>query len=88
MFFNENLWIWPTNLVAVGAPIPVKKIANPSQQDIDDLHKTYVDTLVNLFHEHRDKYAGDNSQTIVITWVDANFTFNSVDFIFERLIWF
>jgi len=45
----------------------VKKIANPSQQDIDDLHKTYVDTLVNLFHEHRDKYAGDNSQTIVIT---------------------
>jgi len=50
----------------VGAPIAVEKTIHPSQEDIDDLHQKYVNKLIELFYTHRDKYAGDQKQDILI----------------------
>ena len=43
----------------VGKPIPVEKIANPTQEDIDDLHQVYVDALNQLFDKHKMNYGID-----------------------------
>jgi len=44
----------------------VKKIAAPTQTQIDKLHQQYVDALVNLFYKYRAEYAGDQNEVIVI----------------------
>lgn len=40
----------------VGAPIDVKKNAEPSQEEIDVLHAKYAAALVKLFNDHKHKY--------------------------------
>ncbi|KAK2573404.1 2-acylglycerol O-acyltransferase 2-A [Acropora cervicornis] len=41
----------------VGAPIPVRKVVpNPSTQQVNTLHKRYVQELINLFEEHKHRY--------------------------------
>lgn len=45
----------PINTV-VGAPISVTKKINPSQDDIDDLHKIFMEELEKLFEEHKWTY--------------------------------
>ena len=41
----------PITLV-VGAPIPAKQIANPSEEDVEKLHAKYVRHLQRLYKEH------------------------------------
>ena len=36
----------------VGAPIPAKQIANPSEEDVEKLHAKYVRHLQRLYKEH------------------------------------
>ncbi|KAI6176514.1 Acyltransferase [Aphelenchoides bicaudatus] len=36
-----------------GAPIHVKKSYNPSEKELDQLHKRYTDSLIALFEEHK-----------------------------------
>lgn len=52
--------------VVVGAPINVELVAKPTQQDIDDLHRKYVDAVEELFYKHRDKYALGANHVLVI----------------------
>ncbi|XP_039225612.1 2-acylglycerol O-acyltransferase 2-A-like [Crotalus tigris] len=40
----------------VGKPIQVEKKHNPSQDEVDDLHKRYLEGLSKLFEEHKLKY--------------------------------
>ncbi|PIO63776.1 diacylglycerol acyltransferase [Teladorsagia circumcincta] len=40
----------------VGAPIPVKKTENPTQEQIDELHEIYIEKLNSLFEEHKQRY--------------------------------
>lgn len=40
----------------VGAPIDVPQIPNPSQETIEQLHKTYLEKLTQLFEDHKEKY--------------------------------
>lgn len=40
----------------VGAPILVRKTPHPSQEAIDELHKTYLEKLVQLFEENKTHY--------------------------------
>lgn len=40
----------------IGAPILVKKVENPTKEQIDELHRKYVDKLTELFEEHKEKY--------------------------------
>ncbi len=37
----------------VGPPIAVPKIANPTQEQIDEYHQRYIDALQRLFDEHK-----------------------------------
>ena len=37
----------------VGKPILVKKNENPSREDVDKLHSTYISALCALFDEHK-----------------------------------
>lgn len=38
----------------VGSPIPVEKVDNPSDEEINELHSKYVRKLKELFDKHRD----------------------------------
>ncbi|XP_039225622.1 2-acylglycerol O-acyltransferase 2-A-like [Crotalus tigris] len=40
----------------VGKPIQVEKKHNPSQDEVDELHKRYLEALCILFEEHKLKY--------------------------------
>lgn len=40
--------------VVVGSPIPVEKVENPSEQQINKLHSEYKEKLIELFEQHRD----------------------------------
>jgi hypothetical protein len=42
--------------IAVGKPILVEKITNPSWKDIETLYKTYVREMEGLYYRH----AGEN----------------------------
>lgn len=46
----------PTSVFAVGKPIQVQKIPNPSQEEVDKLHHHYIKELCNLFEAHKLKY--------------------------------
>ncbi|XP_046876535.1 2-acylglycerol O-acyltransferase 2 [Hypomesus transpacificus] len=48
----------PINTV-VGRPIRVEKNENPSTEELDALHKCYMDALYKLFEEHKAKYGVD-----------------------------
>jgi 2-acylglycerol O-acyltransferase 2 len=40
----------------IGAPIEVTQNKNPSTEEIDILHATFVDSIQKLFHDHKHKY--------------------------------
>ncbi|KAK0402772.1 hypothetical protein QR680_016521 [Steinernema hermaphroditum] len=45
----------PINTV-VGAPIPVERVEEPTQEQIDELHQKYCDALTKLFDDYKTKY--------------------------------
>lgn len=58
--FNYNFGIVPfrkPTYTVIGKPIDVKRVAEPSQEQIDQLHDLYVKSLVELFDEHKQKYS-------------------------------
>lgn len=44
----------------MGKPIDVDQTPNPTQEQIDELHQTYIDAVVQLFKENKDKYNASN----------------------------
>ena len=67
--FNYNLGIVPHRrplTVVVGTPISVEKKPNPTQEDIDEMHKQYMDALLNLYRAYNPLY-GDSSVELVLT---------------------
>lgn len=55
----------PINTV-LGAPIPVTKTLNPTQEEIDTLHEAYMNSLRELFEEHKTKYDVSPTTQLVI----------------------
>ena len=51
--------------VVIGAPIEVKTILSPTNEDIDCLHAKYVDELKKLYEKHNPVY-GNKSVKLVI----------------------
>ncbi|XP_014294128.1 2-acylglycerol O-acyltransferase 2 [Halyomorpha halys] len=47
----------------VGRPIEIPKIAEPTQEQIDQYHKLYTEELLRLFNEHKHKYVDDYENT-------------------------
>ena len=52
--------------VVVGAPITVEKVANPSVEEIENLHAKYVEELEALYKKYNPVY-GDTNVKLVIT---------------------
>ncbi|KAK6032123.1 diacylglycerol acyltransferase [Ostertagia ostertagi] len=50
----------------VGAPIPVEKVANPTQEQIDELHELYMEKLNSLFEEHKQRFGVAPETKLVI----------------------
>ena len=50
----------------VGSPIPVRKVANPSQEEIDKLHSRYIEDLKQLYEKYKDKYHPTDSSELLI----------------------
>uniref|UniRef100_A0A3Q1EEZ7 Acyltransferase n=1 Tax=Acanthochromis polyacanthus TaxID=80966 RepID=A0A3Q1EEZ7_9TELE len=46
----------------VGKPIPVTQTPSPSRDDIESLHKVYMQSLTDLFEEHKHTYGLDEHQ--------------------------
>ncbi|XP_041506825.1 2-acylglycerol O-acyltransferase 1 isoform X2 [Microtus oregoni] len=49
----------------VGRPIPVRRTPHPTQEQIDQLHQTYMEELKKLFDEHKGKYGIPEHKTLV-----------------------
>ncbi|KAK6016509.1 diacylglycerol acyltransferase [Ostertagia ostertagi] len=57
--FNYNFGLLPYRKpihTVLGAPIKVTKTENPTQEQIDDLHRQYVTKLQELFDSNKTKY--------------------------------
>ncbi|EPB68262.1 diacylglycerol acyltransferase [Ancylostoma ceylanicum] len=57
--FNYNFGLLPFRKpinTVLGAPIKVTKVTNPTQEQIDELHKTYIMKLQELFESNKTKY--------------------------------
>ncbi|CAG7825141.1 unnamed protein product [Allacma fusca] len=58
-FFQYSFGLLPQRrpiTSVVGKPITTEKNANPSQEEIDRIHKCYLDNLVDLFDQHKGLY--------------------------------
>ena len=53
-------------LHTVDAPINVKKVINPSKEQVEELHAHYVEKLKELFKEHRDTYGVPKTTELIL----------------------
>ncbi|XP_072033450.1 2-acylglycerol O-acyltransferase 2-like [Amphiura filiformis] len=69
-FFNYSLGLLPYRRpidTVVGKPIPVRKIENPSREEIDEIHQKYIQRLQELFDENKTKFGiNENVQLEII----------------------
>lgn len=49
----------------VGHPIPVHQTLNPTREQVEELHQTYMEELRKLFEEHKGKYGIPEHHTLV-----------------------
>jgi hypothetical protein len=55
------------SFVLVGAPINVTRaVPNPSQFQIDNLHKKYVQGILKVFHRHKYRYGIPKDTQLII----------------------
>lgn len=56
---------WDTDLyIAMGEPILVPKIDNPSKEQVSQWHKKYMAALTKLFEDHKEEAYGPDAKTI------------------------
>ena len=54
-------------ILTVGSPIPVRKVANPNQEEIDKLHLRYIEDVKELYEKYKDKYhPTDRSELLIV----------------------
>jgi len=53
-------------LIVVGKPIEVKKCSDPSEEQIDEIHKRYMQSLVDLYYNHRDSIDGYKGRELTV----------------------
>lgn len=60
--------LFPSSLspLAVGKPLPLPKIENPSEETVARYHALYIDALRQLFDQHKTKYGVSEDQELVI----------------------
>lgn len=50
----------------VGKPIPVPKMENPSEHEVDIYHALYVKSLQDLFNAHKERFGLQQSDSLVL----------------------
>lgn len=53
------------SIFTVGRPIPVRQTPNPTSEQIEELHQTYLEELRKLFEEHKGKYGIPENETLI-----------------------
>lgn len=53
------------SLSAVGRPIPVQQTQDPSPEQVEELHQTYLEELSKLFEEHKGNYGIPEHETLI-----------------------
>uniref|UniRef100_A0A914UPH4 Acyltransferase n=1 Tax=Plectus sambesii TaxID=2011161 RepID=A0A914UPH4_9BILA len=56
----------PLNIV-VGRPIPVEKVEEPTDEQIDELHARYVEALTELFESNKEKYGVIKDAELIVS---------------------
>ena len=51
--------------VVVGTPIKVKKIENPTREEIESMHETYVKELQKLYDKYNPIYGDVNVKLVI-----------------------
>ncbi|XP_011918110.1 PREDICTED: 2-acylglycerol O-acyltransferase 1 isoform X1 [Cercocebus atys] len=67
--FQYNFGLMPYRKAihtVVGRPIPVHQILHPTEEQIEELHQTYMEELTKLFEEHKGKYGIPEHETLVL----------------------
>ncbi|XP_005395549.1 PREDICTED: 2-acylglycerol O-acyltransferase 1 isoform X2 [Chinchilla lanigera] len=67
--FQQSFGILPHRKpihTVVGRPIPVQQTLHPTQEQIDELHQTYMEELRKLFEEHKGKYGVAEHETLTL----------------------
>ena len=59
---------WSIVLFPVGGPIDVAKVDEPTAEQVDALHSTYVQQVTQLFDEKREKYGVPEEAKLIINW--------------------
>lgn len=66
--FQYNYGILPHRkpvTVVVGTPIPVSKVEQPSGEQIEALHKQYIEALQQLYEDNKSKYGNENFPLVI-----------------------
>ena len=50
------------SVFVVGSPLQIDRVANPTEDQIDEVHQKYVDHLVSLFEAHKSTYGVSQEQ--------------------------
>ncbi|XP_056420891.1 diacylglycerol O-acyltransferase 2-like isoform X3 [Hyla sarda] len=50
----------------VGKPIPVPKVENPSEQQVDTYHTMYIKSLRELFNAHKEQFGLQQSDSLMV----------------------
>lgn len=53
------------SVFAVGRPIPVHQTLDPSAEQIEALHQTYLEELRELFEAHKREYGVPEHETLI-----------------------
>lgn len=53
-------------VTVVGRPLNVPKSVNPSAEEVDRVHRQYIDALVQLFNEHKARYGAPEAELTII----------------------
>lgn len=53
-------------LLLVGKPIVVERVPDPTQEQIDTLHATFIKHLTELFEKHKHKYLEKPDETTLV----------------------
>lgn len=68
--FLQYTWGWVPRrkriVTVVGKPLEVPKVECPSEEEVDRVHRQYMDALVQLFNDHKDKYAATGSKLVIV----------------------
>ncbi|XP_077556828.1 2-acylglycerol O-acyltransferase 2-like [Haemaphysalis longicornis] len=68
-FFQYSFGLVPRRkriVVVVGKPLEVPKVECPSEEEVNRVHQQYIDALIQLFNDHKDKYAATGSELVII----------------------